>query len=403
MAKWTVMMFMGADGVEGNMPLEKAADDDVAELQRIPDSKNLEILVDRHGPGRAGRFRVEKGELKDLLPKTAALARAGSPSSPESFANGLALRDFIKSSLPSSKQEGARADAQPFTMLVLWGHAYDFTFGPAATRFGIDALDYGEIAGVLSEVTNKGQTKLDIIAFDACAIATLEIAYQFAPYARYLIASQIGIPLPGWPYDRVFDRLVEPLRPNKPLPDMNPLELGSYIVRRYCERYPSQQPVSLSHLDLAQAGPLSALTDRLAGALAIAMDQDENEQELVSQLFMLAQTGDGQPFVDVASLCRLLARDSSDADVRAAAKALGDAVLAPVAPAFGPRVPFVVENGFNSIETAGLSGVSLYAPNVAPAHDFAAASPFYEKLAFARDTLWRDLVRALALPNQVCC
>ncbi len=55
-----------------------------------------------------------------------------------------------------------------------------------------------------------------------------------------------------------------------------------------------------------------------------------------------------------------------------------------------------------SAEGAGLHGVSLYAPHVAPGHDFGAASHFYEKFVFVRDTLWRDLVRALALPN-VCC
>jgi hypothetical protein len=403
-AKWTVMMFMGADGVEGNVPLEKEADDDIEELKGIPPSDNLQILIDRHGPGNAGRFRIEKGKLLDEVPKNAALAKAASLSSPEAFASGAALRDFVTSSLWSSNQEGAQAGAKPNTMLVLWGHAYDFTFGPAATRFGIDALDYGEIAGVLSEVTNKGQNKLDIVAFDACAIATLEIAYQFEPFAKYLVASQIGVPRPGFPYKRAFERLAAPLRNGTAVSDLDASQLGSYIVRRYCEAYQSSElPVSLSHLDLRQVRPLAALTDQLASALAIAMEQDESEQALVSEVFRLAQTLDEQPFVDVASLSRLLFRFSGDDEVRAAAKALGDAVLAPVAPVRGRRTPFVIENGFNSIETAGLSGVSLYAPNVAPNHDFAAAGPFYEKLAFARETLWRDLVRALALPDQVCC
>ena len=69
----------------------------------------------------------------------------------------------------------------------------------------------------------------------------------------------------------------------------------------------------------------------------------------------------------------------------------------------GENKPFVVESGSNSIDGVGLHGVSLYAPHVAPDHDFGAASHAYEKLVFARETMWRDLVRALALPNQVCC
>ena len=51
--------------------------------------------------------------------------------------------------------------------------------------------------------------------------------------------------------------------------------------------------------------------------------------KLVSRLFELAQTGDGEPFVDVITLCRLLFRYSGSSQVRAAARALGDALFAP--------------------------------------------------------------------------
>ena len=36
------------------------------------------------------------------------------------------------------------------------------------------------------------QAKLDILAFDACDLATVEMACQLEPFAKYLLGSQIG-------------------------------------------------------------------------------------------------------------------------------------------------------------------------------------------------------------------
>ena len=47
------------------------------------------------------------------------------------------------------------------------------------------------------------------VAFDACDLATVEMACQLKPFAKYLLGSQIGIPLPGWPYDRVLAHVAE--------------------------------------------------------------------------------------------------------------------------------------------------------------------------------------------------
>ncbi len=398
MAKWTVMIFMGDDGVEGNKSLVDEADADILELEAVSQSPSLNIYVERHGARGSKRFRVGAPQLPTLL-----------PSDPLAFANGIALTNFIDWAIKDSGHQPA-----DYSMLLLWGHAYRFAIGHTQTAFGLDALDFGELAGVLSVFQEQKRQlwnlpvnsppKLDIVAFDACSVATLEIAYQLSPYAEYLIASEIGMPLPGWPYKRVLERLA--VSQGKL---MGPAEFGSFAVRRFCEEYRSlDRSVSLSHLNLRQGPRLLFLTDQLAGALAIAMDGDDEEQRLTRELFMYAQTVEDDPFVDVAALCRLLARHSGSQDVRVAAGALGDALFSPAAPGggaslTGDKKPFIVDYGSNSSEGAGLAGVSLYAPHVAPGHDFGEASPYYEKLLFARDTLWRDLVRALALPNQVCC
>jgi hypothetical protein len=186
---------------------------------------------------------------------------------------------------------------------------------------------------------------------------------------------------------------------------MGPAELGSYVARRFCEFYAADdraKPVTMSVLDLQQALGLFDLTEALARRLAIALANDDDEMDLVYRLFLQSRTPDGRPFIDVADFCVHLIRNSSYDDVREAARQLGNLLVSPhpektEGSAKGAKKPFIVENCRNSAETAGMNGVSLYAPHVSD-NDFQRALHFYEKFLFAQKTLWNELVHGLALP-----
>jgi hypothetical protein len=195
---------------------------------------------------------------------------------------------------------------------------------------------------------------------------------------------------------------------------MGPAELGTYVVRRYCESYKApmsgedgdkeERAVSLTLLDLQRSPTLFELTEALARELAVAMDGDDSELSLAMDLFSRSQTIEGKPFVDVAELCLNLYRYCDSGDVRDAAERLGNFLISasPAVPGKseeGAGRPFIVEHGRNALPTALLHGVSLYAPHVAlDSHDPALASHWYEKFVFAKQTLWNELVRALAQP-----
>ena len=182
---------------------------------------------------------------------------------------------------------------------------------------------------------------------------------------------------------------------------MSPAELGTYIVRRFCETYRADElTVSLTLLDLARAPELVGLTETLARKLAIAMADDADEFDLVSDLFFRSQTIEEKPFVDVADLCLNLVRESRNPAVIGAAEKLGDFVISadpplPVDVETGAR-RFVLEHGRNACRTAKIQGISLYAPHIAPPPDVGAADLFYNSLEFAKKTLWADVVHGLA-------
>ena len=76
------------------------------------------------------------------------------------------------------------------------------------------------------------------------------MACELEPFADYLLGSEIGIPIPGWPYDRILDRLRKPKGRSHD-------GVGVRFLRRatFCESYPGVAPVSLTFLDLERAPP----------------------------------------------------------------------------------------------------------------------------------------------------
>ena len=270
----------------------------------------------------------------------------------------------------SLQQLPAKPGQQHFTMLVLWGHAYEFAIGHSVSKVGtIEALDFGELRRLLERLQQKLATgmvadpKLDILGFDACDVATVEMACQLQPFARYLLGSEIGIPIPGWPYDSALRRLREP---EGRMP--GPAEFGAFVVRRYCESYTSLRSVSLTLLDLDQVGQLLQLTEVLAMTLAAAINRDPELLRRIAWLFTESQTADDKPYVDVGDLCLTLLRNSRDALVmaRRGPSAISDQPEGGVVgnSLDGRGKPFVVEHGRNMGSTARLNGVSIYAPHV---------------------------------------
>jgi Clostripain family len=383
--KWTVMVFMGTHTIHGETSLADAARDDIEEMRSIGSGNGLNIFVQVHGDEPTPtREHIHRGKA-DPRPV---------PPAQQRLENAEALSHFIETSL-----ETAGHDEGDHTMLVLWGHAYDFAIGRRPTAGGlIDPLDFAELSGALRSLQDRLQFKykmksrpqLDIVGFDACDLATVEVAVQLSSFAKYLLASQMGVPIPGWPYDVVLDRLRHP----KGHP-MDGSELGSYIVRRYCESYPPSGPVSLTLLNLELADEVFVHVQVMALLLASAL-ADPDTCNRMFDLFSHSQTSPRKPYVDLADLCVGLMRDDGNAPLVQAARALGNLLAGARPEGLDPTPkPFVVEHGCNSGEGARLNGVSIYAPQLVPELDAVAARVLYQRLEFAADTVWSETVHSL--------
>jgi hypothetical protein len=90
--------------------------------------------------------------------------------------------------------------------IIMWDH------GNGIRGFGMDDIfnDYltlREISDAFSQAKKKTTNVFEFLGFDACLMATYEVAYRFSPYTHYLVASEEVVPGWGWDYSAILSSL----------------------------------------------------------------------------------------------------------------------------------------------------------------------------------------------------
>lgn len=254
---WTIITYSIAD-----TNLEPYLLTDLEELARVGTQPglNLVALVDRAEgytdapllgiPDWTGAKILEIGrneatELRDL-----GAVNAGDPK---------LLSQFLTAAL----QEYPAANYG----LVISDHGASWPGVGHDESHGNDTLDLAELRTAIGEgLANAGVDKLDLIGFDACLMATYEVASTLAPVADRLLASQELEPGHGWNY-AAFEAAFRGA-------DVD--ELGGAIIdgfRAQAIKQQTENQITLSLLDLEQmpavdeavADFADALTERVAG------------------------------------------------------------------------------------------------------------------------------------------
>lgn len=358
---WTVMVFMGAHNLEREPDLTDEADDDLAEMQRARSGPRVNIVVHidrRSGPSR---FFIEPDGTRREFPVAPGRGSTG---------DGAVLVEFLLFCL---KEFPAK-----HYLLVLWGHAYRLAFG----RDGADAMEFPKLSQALEgfKKANRNE-KLDVVGFDACGMCVFEGAYQLRHTAGYMIASQVGVPLPGWPYEIILERMNAD-------PDMTATDVGALIVRKFVGSY-DEQGVTMSMLDLQRSAVIASAVAELTGELRRALTADALELVNVEEIFQDCHVVKDQAAVDLVTFCWHLVTYSEHEGIRRAARKVGDLLI-------NPGESFIREHGRSNITVALLQGLSLFAPMVGPAKDLPELRQRYDALDFASETGWGDLVFELA-------
>jgi len=127
------------------------------------------------------------------------------------------------------------------------------------------------IENVKSLLGDKG--KLELVGFDACLMAMIEVFHELRNCADFGLASMKTEPGDGWPYDKFLAALAEK-------PSMNGAELGSVVVDEYTAHYDfanqnQENPFwkancTLATVDLSKIGALTEALHNLGAVLKTA-------------------------------------------------------------------------------------------------------------------------------------
>ncbi len=380
--QWTVMVYMAADN-----NLETFALQDLAEMARVGSSQQVNVVaqVDRRARDSVNqgvlnlpdwqttkRLKVEQGQLAEI-------ADIGETN----MSDPTVLSDFItwaKSAYPAERYA-----------LVLWDH------GGAWLGFATDDSARSELMSLpqLASALKATGITLDFLGFDACLMASAELAMELYPYARTLTASEELEPGIGWDYAAFLGALASS-------PSMSGLELGKALADSYIAGLKRDSPAesmysTMSVIDLAQAPQFKAAFSAFVGALQGYMVARSDLKEKLTRVGQVVQkaryeapafgkqevTDPGIAF-DLGILVDNMLAQARDDRLASAGADLKAAIS---------RMVHSVRAGDGYKDTS-LSGLSLFVP-VSP-RAAAATKEKYTLLESTRETGWPDLLLTMA-------
>ena len=155
--------------------------------------------------------------------------------------------------------------------LILWDHGGGSNYGVIFDElYDFDSLSLLEMETAFANVfgASPAEPPFELIGFDACLMATLDMAAVVKNYARFMVASQETEPSLGWDYEGFLTALAEN-------PSFDGARLGRAICDSYaraCEEEFMGGEVTLSVVDLSKIDTLlSAVSMFGAEALETAV------------------------------------------------------------------------------------------------------------------------------------
>ncbi len=335
--EWLTMIFLGADN-----DLFQFGKTLMTEVQRVGSSEHVTIVAQRdptkpREPSLRGQVLRGRWDAREIG-VTGGDARA--------------ILDFVEDT--TTKFPGDKK------MLFLWDHGNGWqnihSFEPAAS------LPEQLEAVVLREAL--GETGVDVLCFDACLKAMIEIAFQLRNRVKYIVASQNVVPAnTGWPYTSIIGIL-------NTQPQMTPEEAARAIVGAFAGAYnDSMDPVALSALDLNFVEPTVAEIAKLSLALISTCRNGGREKVLTAR--RLSQSFGNPDYIDLISFCTEVERLLPES-----ASALAAAEVMKYA-----RQMVIRATRGNMPSISDANGVSIYFPD-------RPVSPLYDLLDFPHRSGW---------------
>lgn len=259
----TVLVYMLGSDLESR---DGQATHNLKELLSVPSTPRVRVLITTGGANKVDpqglvsswktvkRFEQADGRLNELL-----------DLGERNMDDAATLQDFLT--------WGCRTAPAERYMLMMWDH------GGGYTGFGQDEnfpaaggpMQVAPMASALRAFQQSSGITLDYIGFDACLMATVEVAHMLQPYTRFMGASQELEPGSGWDWQANARTLAS--QPSIDAVDFGRASAEAFVAKqeREHEGHPLKQImgeyVTFSITDMAQVPALMTRLDTWARAV----------------------------------------------------------------------------------------------------------------------------------------
>lgn len=263
---WTFFVYMAADN-----SLNTEADANIAQMVKASSTNNVYIVVHLNIKRTGENKKTQKLVIQDGKISQIGATTAEDSGSDVTFLNAMkwAVTDYPSDHLLVDMWNHGSGSLNR-SVLAHRGVCYDDSTGHYMTD-----LMYKRAFDVIVN-QYRGGNKIDIIAFDACLMADIEVAFTLQNYANYLVASQQTVPGPGYDYNAVLSIFANGS------PD--PVTFAHWLVTAYDHLYkPSGQSYTLSAINLSKLTPAVAATNTIAQQLTnnLAADSSGNLARII--------------------------------------------------------------------------------------------------------------------------
>lgn len=258
---WSVYWYLCGSDLETN---HGCATTDLQEMLEVQLPENVNVVIQTGGARVWQNENMDPSKLQRWLYNSEGLqlleeqdtANMGDAQTLYEFL------DFANTSYPADK-----------VAVTFWNHGGGSVTGAAFDEIhGLDSLDLAEMYQAFDAVwpADADAPALELVGFDTCLMATVDVASVFQAFSKYLVASQEVEPGNGWLYSGWLQKLAED-------PSMEGDDLGIAICNTYyegCEAVGTQDQTTLSVTDLTRLTPLLEAYESFGQEAFVAAAQD---------------------------------------------------------------------------------------------------------------------------------
>ncbi len=258
---WSIYWYLCGSDLETNYG---CATNDLVELLQVELPENVNMVIQTGGADVWQNDVMDASKIQRWLYDSEGLFLMDEQPL-ANMGDAQTLYDFLayaEANFPAEK-----------TAVVFWNHGGGSVTGASFDEnYQFDSLNLLEMYAAFDAVwpADTENPALELVGFDTCLMATIDVAAAFQPFAKYLTASEEVEPGNGWLYSGWIGELAEN-------PSMNGEDLGMAICNTYyegCEEVGTESQATLSLTNLTKLNPLLEAYEFFGEEAILAASED---------------------------------------------------------------------------------------------------------------------------------